>query len=158
MDSCGSCRQNCPLAILQLMVKRAISNALSIVCPALDTWMMKFNSLKCVALTVSNKLSPLTISYKFCDGILTHVSKTKYLGLTLDQHLSFNKHINTIWKKASASLSFVRHNTHFCNRSIKLDAYKTYILPIMEYASFVWSSHTATNISKLEIYSHPTMY
>ena len=90
------------------------------------------------------------MSYKFCDGTLTHVSEAKYLGLTLDQHLSFNEHIDIIYKKANTSLSFIRHNTYFCSRSVKLDAYKTYVLPIMEYASFVWSPHTAINISKLE--------
>ena len=82
----------------------------------------------------TNCLHALTISYKFCDGILTHISEAKYLGLTLDQHLSFNKHIDTICKKANASLSFIGHNTHFCSHSVKLGAYKTYVLPIMEYA------------------------
>ena len=63
------------------------------------TWMMQFNSLKCVELTVSKKLSPLTVSYKFCNDALTHVTEAKYLNLTLDQHLSFNKHIDIICKK-----------------------------------------------------------
>ena len=53
-------------------------------------------------------------------------------------------------KKANASLSFIRRNTYFCSHSVKLDAYKTYVLPIMEYTSFVWSLHTAININKLE--------
>ena len=114
------------------------------------TWLMQFNSSKCVVLTVSKKLSPLTVSYKFCNDTLTHVTEAKYLGLTLDQHLSFNKHIDIICKKANASLSFIRCNTYFCSRSVKLDAYKTYVLPIMEYASFVWSPRTVVNINKLE--------
>lgn len=33
---------------------------------------------------------------------------------------------------------------------IKLLAYKTFILPILEYASVVWNSYTQININKLE--------
>ena len=39
-----------------------------------DTWMMKFNSSKCVALTVSNKLSPLTNHTSFVMAYL-HTSQ-----------------------------------------------------------------------------------
>ena len=38
----------------------------------------------------------------------------------------------------------------FNKHSVKLDAYKIYVLPIMEYASFVWLPHTVVNINKLE--------
>ena len=58
---------------------------------------MQFNSSKCVVPTVS---SPLTMLHKFCNGTLTHVTKAKYLGLTLDQHSSFKIITN-------ASLSFL---------------------------------------------------
>ena len=70
-----------------------------------------------------------------------HVSEAKYLGLTLDKNLNFNKHIDVTCKKANASLAFIRRNIYFFSRNVKIDAYKTYILPIMEYAVFVWSPH-----------------
>ena len=114
------------------------------------TWLMQFNPTKCVVLTVTNKLSPITSQYKLYNHLLAHVSEAKYLGLTLDKHLNFNKHIDVTCKKANASLAFIRRNTYFCNRNVKIDAYKTYVLPIMEYAAFVWSPHTSQNINKLE--------
>ena len=99
---------------------------------------------------VTNKLSPITSQYKLYNHLLAHVSEAKYLGLTLDKHLNFNKHIDVTCKKANASLAFIRRNTYFCNRNVKIDAYKTCVLPIMEYAAFVWSPHTSQNINKLE--------
>ena len=114
------------------------------------TWLMQFNPTKCVVLTVTNKSFPITFQYKLYDHLLAHVSEAKYLGLTLDKNLNFNKHIDITCKKANASLAFIRRNTYFCSRNVKIDAYKTYVLPIMEYAAFVWSPHTLRNINKLE--------
>ena len=99
---------------------------------------------------VTNKSFPITFQYKLYDHLLAHVSEAKYLGLILDKNLNFNKHIDITCKKANASLAFIRHNTYFCSCNVKIDAYKTYVLPIMEYAAFVWSPQILRNINKLE--------
>ena len=78
------------------------------------------------------------------------MSVAKYLDLTLDSNLNFNKHINNICKKANATLGFIRRNTYYCQRYVKIDAYNTYVRPILDHAAFVWSPHTATSINKLE--------
>ena len=49
--------------------------------------------------------------------------EAKYLGLTLDANLNFNNHIDNICKKANATLGFIRTNTHYCQRYVKVDAY-----------------------------------
>ena len=67
--------------------------------------------------------------------------------LTFDSRLTFNKHIECICKRANLALAFIRINTQ---RKIRADAYCTYMRPILEYAAFVWSPHTNTNINKLE--------
>ena len=101
-----------------------------------ETWLMQFNPIKCVVLTVSNRSFPTTAQYKLYDHTLAHVPEAKYLGITLDKNLNFNKHIDIICKKANASLALIRRNTYFCSHNVKKDAYKTYMLPIMEYATF----------------------
>ena len=81
------------------------------------------------------------------------MTEAKYLGLTytLDSHLTFSKHIDNICKKANITLGLlIRRNTYYCQRYVKIDAYNTYVRPLLDYAAFVWSSHTATNTSKLE--------
>ena len=78
------------------------------------------------------------------------MTEAKYLGLTLDTRLNFNKHIDIICKKANAALGFIMRNTYYCQRYVKVDVYNTYVRPIMEYAAFVWSPHTINNINKLE--------
>ena len=108
---------------------------------------MKFNPTKCVILTVTNKTCSIHSQYSLYGQTLQHVSEAKYLGLTLDANLNFNKHIDNICKKANATWGFIRRNTHYCQRYVKVDAYNTYVRPIL---AFVRSPHTANNINKLE--------
>ena len=64
--------------------------------------------------------------------------------------ISFSKHIDNICKKANITLGLIRRNTYYCQRYVKIDAYNTYVRPLLDYAAFVWSPHTATNTGKLE--------
>jgi len=106
--------------------------------------------INCVVLTITRKVNPICTHYSLYGQKLNQLQEGKYLGLTLDSQLTFNKHIKCICKRASSALAFVRRNTHFCQRRIRADAYCTYVRPILEYAAFVWSPHTNTNINKLE--------
>ena len=115
-----------------------------------DRWLMKFNPIKCVVLKVTNKACPIHKHYLLYNQELCHVTEAKYLGLTLDSHLTFSKHIDNICKKANITLGLIRRNTYHCQRYVKIDAYNTYVRPLLDYAAFVWSPHTATNTGKLE--------
>ena len=74
------------------------------------------------------------------------MTKAKYLGLTLDNHLTFSKHIDNICKKANITLGLIRRNTYHCQRYVKIDAYNTYVRPLLDYAAFVWSPHILLQI------------
>ena len=122
---------------------------------------MKFNPIKCVVLEVTNKACPIHKHYLLYNQELCHVTEAKYLALTLDSHLTFSKHIDNICKKANITLGLIRRNTYYCQCYVKIhiDAYNIYVRPLLDYAAFVWSPHTATNTSKLEsIQRHAARY
>ena len=98
--------------------------------------LMKFNPIKCVILTVTNKTCSIHSQYPLYGQTLQHVSEAKYLGLTLDANLNFNKHAHCNCKKANATLGFIRRNTHYCQRYVKVDAYNTCVRPILDYTAF----------------------
>ena len=106
-----------------------------------DTWQMKFNPAKCVHLAITNKKTYIKNCYQiYCQNI-KQASSTKYLGITIDQHLTWTDHINEICNKANIAKAFLKRNIHQCPISIKGNCYKSLVRPILEYAAAVWSPH-----------------
>jgi len=52
---------------------------------------------------------------------------------------------------ANSALSFFRRNFGKCNQDIKIKCYETYICPICEYATVIWSPHLQSNIYQIEM-------
>ena len=59
-------------------------------------------------------------------------------------------HIDSVSKKANQTLGFLKRNIEVHNKDLKSTAYTTLVRPQLEYASTLWSPHTATYITKLE--------
>ena len=94
--------------------------------------------------------NPAPVNYCLYDNPLRIVNAAKYLGVLLDSKLNFNRHIETICKKANGALAFLKHNLYSCNQQIRNQAYMLYIRPILEYASIVWAPYTKSSTEKLE--------
>ena len=58
--------------------------------------------------------------------------------------------IDSVSKKANQTLGFLKWNIKVHNKDLKYIAYTTLVRPQLDYASTVWSPHTATDITKLE--------
>ena len=64
-------------------------------------WQMHFNPRKCEFLRITNKKTFLSFSYHINGCQIQEVPHARYLGVTLDQHLSWNEHIKQIANKAT---------------------------------------------------------
>ena len=113
-------------------------------------WLMRFNAKKCQVLRVTNKRKPVISPYTIHGHTLEVVDSAKYLGVTLDSKLSFNTHVDTITKKATATRAFMSRNLSHCGQKTKEAVYTTFIRPTVEYASTVWDPHTQRNIKRVE--------
>lgn len=114
------------------------------------TWQMILNLKKTVALTITRKKSPLPYTYCINNHVVSTVTTYKYLGVMITSDLKWNQHITYIQKKAMQKLGYLKRTLGKSTRDIKLLAFKTYVRPLLEYASVIWDPHTAANISKLE--------
>ena len=83
--------------------------------------------------------------------MVQQVTSTKYLGITINHNLSWSNHITQICSKANSVLAFLQSNLRQCSTTVKSLAYFTYVQPIVEYASTVWSPHIKADINKLEM-------
>ena len=115
-----------------------------------NTWQMKFNADKCFTIRITNSRHPIRVDYKIHDQHLNLVPDSKYLGVSLDQTLSWKTHINNVTAKAYRTLGFLRRNTTGCTKIVKDRTYKARIRPQLEYASPVWDPHTQNLSHQLE--------
>ena len=67
---------------------------------------MVFHLSKCELLCITNKQNPSICSYYMNGEKVRSVSNAKYLGVTLDKHLTFNDHIKKIVNKANQVKGF----------------------------------------------------
>lgn len=77
-------------------------------------------------------------------------SSTKFLGLTVDQHLDWNKHVDHILLKLSSGIYSLYRMSFFCNEKTLRNIY---FANIHSHISFVpiclFGSTTKTNIDKI---------
>ena len=102
-------------------------------------WSMEFHPDKCKVLRVTNKTKPSKGDYTIHNHPLELVDEAKYLGVIIQKRLKWNAHVAMTCKKATQSRIFLQRNLRGCSRSVKDKAYKTYVKPILSYASTVWS-------------------
>ena len=113
-------------------------------------WNMIFNPSKCEFLRVTIKANPIPMSYYIQNEKIKEVPHAKYLGVTIDQHLTWNEHIRQITAKANNVKSFLQRNLKSCPVNIKVTCYQSMVRSILDYASTIWSPYTQKNIQTLE--------
>ena len=111
---------------------------------------MKFHPNKCQVLHVTNKKKPTKHIYNIHSTNLEEVNTAKYLGVNINNKLSWNDHITSITKKAHSTLGFIQRNVSCCPKDTKEMCYKTLVQPLVEYSSIVWDPHTLVNSDALE--------
>ena len=72
-----------------------------------------------------------------------------FLGVTLDQDLSFNRQVEELCKKLAKRIGLLRHISHYLKRHQREIYYFTIIKPLLLYGSTIWTSCSKENILKL---------
>ncbi len=74
----------------------------------------------------------------------------KLLGMTLDNEMSFGKHLATIYKKINSQFSVMTRFGKFVSSDTLMRLYKAFILPHFYYCSTVWHFCNTRNSEKIE--------
>ena len=82
-------------------------------------WQMFFNPRKCKFLRITNKKNFISFTYHINDCSIQEVTHAKYLGVVLDQHLSWNDHIKKTASKAIKVIGFLQRNLYQCPPLVK---------------------------------------
>ena len=101
-------------------------------------WDMSSHPDRCSHLLFTRSQKNSNPNYTLHGQTLETVSSSKYLGLTIQRNLGWDRHIDSMCAKANKMVGFLRRNLEIDPRKVKERACKTLIRPILEYASSVW--------------------
>lgn len=119
-------------------------------------WMLRFHPDKCKVLKVHNKwkekVNYIYIMKKY-DGTTTtleSVESEKDIGVNIDSHLCFDKHIQTQINKANQIVGIIRRT--FCSLDYKSFCllFKALVRPQLEYANSVWNPYKCKDTESIE--------
>jgi len=107
---------------------------------------MSFNISKCVVIKCSKSPSIISFNYLLNGYLLDTKTEHTYLGITLQNMMSWASHINSIVNKASRTLNFLKRNLSRCSQKVKESAYFTTVCPILN-MHLLFGTHASKYIS-----------
>ena len=93
-----------------------------------------------------NQISKLKIQEKEID----YVFQYKYLGVTIDEILSFRAHLNNTIKIVSHKISLLSKIKYYITDDAALKVYKTMILPYLDYGDIFFINSNSNQLKKLQ--------
>ena len=82
---------------------------------------MEFHLNKSSFLKITNLSDPVNHIYKIHDTPFQQTNSAKYLGVTIDDSLSWDSRIRNTYQKASFSLSVLERNLYKCPTQLKFN-------------------------------------
>ena len=80
-----------------------------------SNWSMSFHPEKCQLLRVSKKKKTINSNYFIHGKQLTQTKNAKYLGVIINEKLSWNSHVDEVINKSNKTLGFIKRNFNKCN-------------------------------------------
>ena len=100
-------------------------------------WQLHAATEKCFVCAISNRSQNSTHHvYGIDSHEFAHVDSIRDLGVTVDGHLKFDQHIDSIVHKVMSRAYLILKAIHSRDRSLMVKAYCTYVRPMLEYYIF----------------------
>lgn len=112
---------------------------------------LTLNVKKCKVMSFTLNKNPIIYRYELHKNILERPPTLLDLGITFDQRLSFNIHVENILKEANKMYGFIARNSHdFTSINVLKTMYYAFVRSKLEYASIIWSPSYQTHVLKVE--------
>ena len=90
-----------------------------------------------------------TVGINIDGEMLSEVAKTKFLGVVIDNKLSWNDHISYISGKIARGIGILIKARAVLNRDTLVTLYYSFIYPYYIYCNHVWGSTSDRNLNRL---------
>lgn len=94
-------------------------------------------------------VSSNAVHVKLDNTILERVQNTKFLGVTIDENLTWKIHIDNISKNISKGVGIINRLKHFVPERIMYSLYCTLVLPYINYGILAWGNSCKRYLEKI---------
>ena len=125
-----------------------LNSDLNVISEWASKWKIKFNDTKTDLLNIVRNHN--TQQILFNNTIIEEKNEHKHLGLFIQNNLKWDAHIKYIANKTNTLISCLRYYKYRLSRKVLETMYKSFLLPIFDYADIVWDGCTEVLSNKLE--------
>ena len=83
------------------------------------------------------------------NNVLGQVDNTKFLGVYIDQHLTWKTHVNFIAAKISKSVELLYKAKYYLPSKSLLTLYYALVYPYLTYCNLIWASSYVINLQRI---------
>ena len=112
---------------------------------------MNADKTKYMIFRTHNKSRLLHSVLKIDDETIDQVESTNFLGVIIDDKLTWTKHVNSIHGKISMSIGVMRKLRSILPLNTLFMLYNAFVLPYLDYCSLVWSGTSSGNLQRLNV-------
>lgn len=116
----------------------------------LDQNQLELSAGKSGILKIGEKFSPIPVQYSINDSAISNFDQFQDLGVFIDKSLDFDKHISYVHSRSVRTYKCMYHNFLSPDILFRLQMHKTFVLPIAESFSSIWSPYQLGHIRKIE--------
>jgi hypothetical protein len=113
-------------------------------------WQLQIAYNKCVAHKIATLNTTVNYHYEINGNKLEWSSCTRDLGIYMDNDLKFTQHISKIVHTGHSRANLILKCFITRDSDVLIKAFCTYVRPVLEYCSQVWSPHHAGLVNKIE--------
>ena len=95
------------------------------------------------------KSLPITRQIIIENNVLEQVDNIKFLGVYIDQHLTWKTHVNFIAAKISKSVGLLYKAKYYLPSKSPLILYYALVYPYLTYCNLIWASTYVTNLQRI---------
>ena len=112
---------------------------------------LNINKTKFILFTNKKKVNNNLINIKIDSEEIKRVSVTKFLGMIIDEHLTWKPQIKHLSSKISRNIGSINKIKYYLPKHALKTLYYSMIYPYLLYGNIVWASTYKTNINRLQI-------
>ena len=127
-----------------------LQNDINTLCNWESKWQMKDNIDKCYIMHVTHERNPLLMAYNMNGRPIEVTAIHTYLGICINNRLSWSENISNTASKANKFLGLLRRNLYSCSPFVKETTYRSLVRSRLEYCSSIWDPNHQDHKNKLE--------